>query len=97
MTVKDIDVHFIDISDVDQKSIYNVFLPTFPPFVIGQEVELSIKNQNPVQWDVEPIDKTFIVRRIEFKFEKTYRSSSIIDVYEYAFMFVFVSEKNPFQ
>lgn len=46
--------------------------------IVGQTVNLVVRNNNPAVWNVEPMDKTFRINRVETKIEQTYPFDGIV-------------------
>lgn len=72
--------------------IYDTYMYAFPPFKEKQIINLKIAVQDKTKWDVEEINQMYRIIKIEYGFEKTYTSSSIVEVSHNEIMFVTVEK-----
>lgn len=92
--MKQVQVLFYDQYFSDDVSIFDVYLEAFPHFQKDQLITLKTKVLDKTKWEVAELDQLYKIVNIEYNFEKTYTSSSIVEVTQNQMMFVTVEKAN---
>jgi len=94
----EVQIYFINVAAPifaggSETPLFDISVPGFPNFNVGDKISLNVYNDAPVKFpNIESKEQDYIIRRIKHSFDKKYNPSSIVETSEKANVYVYVEE-----